>query len=138
MAKLMKAMFHGTHCESITSVKSEQPNKIIYLSRSPFKYTLLLCRLLKKLENDLPNIESNEGNKQLVYAAISHLIVSKSLLLQIKEFLKQDPRFFFSFRKDNEAEKGNLVPTNGHCFSTFILAFSNKYRIRLINKMYGS
>ena len=59
----------------------------------------------------------------------SHLIVSKDLLLQIKDYLNADPRAFFAFRKDNEAEHGSFQPIQPHCFSSFIIAFSSKCRV---------
>ena len=53
--------------------------------------------------------------------------VAKSLLLAIKQYLDADPRAFYSFRKDNEADRGSFAPNNPHCFSTFMIAFSAKY-----------
>ena len=108
--------------------------------RHSWETRLTLIQLVSFHINKCDSITSNEltehistivnvnDEAQLVYAAQSHLIVSKSLLLQIKDYLNADPRAFFSFRKDNEAERGMLTPAQPHCFSAFIAAFSAKYR----------
>jgi len=40
-----------------------------------------------------------DDNEVLIYAALGHLIVSKELLLDVKDFLENDPRTFYNFRK---------------------------------------
>ena len=49
----------------------------------------------------------------------------KDLLMEVKDYMNNDPRRFFNFRKDNEAEKGSqgMIPAQGHCFSTFLMAW---------------
>ena len=53
--------------------------------------------------------------------------------MEVKDYMNNDPRKFFNFRKDNEAEKGSqgMIPAQGHCFSTFLmvrLRMNNLYR----------
>lgn len=98
---LILVAFHINKCDSITS---------------------------NDLTEHISTIVNVNDETQLVYAAQSHLIVAKSLMIQIKNYLNADPRAFFSFRKDNEAERGMLTPSQPHCFSAFITAFSAKYR----------
>ena len=45
--------------------------------------------------------------------------------MEVKDYMNNDPRRFFNFRKDNEAEKGSqgMIPAQGHCFSTFLMAW---------------
>lgn len=63
-------------------------------------------------------------------------IYVKDLLMEVKDYMNNDPRRFFNFRKDNEAEKGSqgMIPAQGHCFSTFLmvrLKIDSSYRMFL-------
>ena len=51
--------------------------------------------------------------------------------MEVKDYMNNDPRKFFNFRKDNEAEKGSqgMIPAQGHCFSTFLMV-----RLRMNNR----
>ena len=56
--------------------------------------------------------------------------------MEVKDYMNNDPRKFFNFRKDNEAEKGSqgMIPAQGHCFSTFLMAWLKN----TTNSLFGS
>ena len=73
-----------------------------------------------------------DDKEVLVYAAIGHLIVSKDLLMDVKNYLENDARSFYNFRKDNSMDNmAQLTYMNPHCFSTVSL------KIRLYNIFQG-
>ena len=60
----------------------------------------------------------------------------KDLLMEVKDYMNNDPRKFFNFRKDNEAEKGSqgMIPAQGHCFSTFLMVRLKIYSLFIVYK----
>ncbi|CBY21581.1 unnamed protein product [Oikopleura dioica] len=89
-----KGSFHQKHCEALD---------IAGLSE----------HVLVRKEDDL---------EVLVFAALSHLIVAKDLLLRVKEEMTSNQKLFYQFRLDNSARDENkLLPAFPHCFSTFLL-----------------
>ncbi|CAG5105070.1 Oidioi.mRNA.OKI2018_I69.chr1.g1807.t1.cds [Oikopleura dioica] len=89
-----KGSFHKKHCEALDLAGLGE-------------------HVLVRKEDDL---------EVLVFAALSHLIVAKELLLEIKKEMENDQRLFYQFRLDNASrEENKLLPAFPHCFSTFLL-----------------
>ncbi|CBY32851.1 unnamed protein product [Oikopleura dioica] len=96
-----KGSFHQKHCEALDIAG-------------------LTEHVLVRKEDDL---------EVLVFAALSHLIVAKDLLLRVKEEMTSNQKLFYQFRLDNSPRDENkLLPAFPHCFSTFLLVNSNNLR----------
>ena len=120
------------HLDNINEIISAHDTDVLITNlRTKGSFHQKYCEAIHGADLDDSVITTHiDDNEVLIYAALGHLIVSKELLLDVKDFLENDPRTFYNFRKDNQfVSLTGKVPQYPHCFSLVSSNYNlNKYR----------